>query len=125
METAGYVAFGTLNTPYKFTREGIAAWAAVMREVPNSRFMMVRWYDNSTMRCHHLVEEFKKHGIGGERVTFMVNEPGRHLPYYNYIDMTLDRSEEHTSELQSLMRISYAAFCCKQKQDNNTKIDTS
>src|SRR3546814_7941385 len=27
----------------------------------------------------------------------------------------LDRSEEHTSELQSLMRISYAAFCLKKK----------
>src|SRR3546814_4560543 len=27
------------------------------------------------------------------------------------------RSEEHTSELQSLMRISYAVFCWKQKQD--------
>src|SRR3546814_5846567 len=27
-----------------------------------------------------------------------------------------DRSEEHTSELQSLMRISYAVFCLKQKQ---------
>src|SRR3546814_4554800 len=26
-----------------------------------------------------------------------------------------DRSEEHTSELQSLMRISYAAFCLKKK----------
>src|SRR3546814_4476698 len=28
---------------------------------------------------------------------------------------TKDRSEEHTSELQSLMRISYAVFCLKQK----------
>src|SRR3546814_10586559 len=28
----------------------------------------------------------------------------------------LDRSEEHTSELQSLMRISYAAFCLKKKK---------
>src|SRR3546814_10039317 len=28
----------------------------------------------------------------------------------------LDRSEEHTSELQSLMRISYAVFCLKKKQ---------
>src|SRR3546814_4993397 len=27
----------------------------------------------------------------------------------------LDRSEEHTSELQSLMRISYAVFCLKKK----------
>src|SRR3546814_3220482 len=32
-------------------------------------------------------------------------------PYY--------RSEEHTSELQSLMRISYAVFCLKKKKINN------
>src|SRR3546814_9518828 len=29
--------------------------------------------------------------------------------------LALDRSEEHTSELQSLMRISYAVFCLKKK----------
>src|SRR3546814_7884748 len=33
-----------------------------------------------------------------------------------------DRSEEHTSELQSLMRISYAVFCLKKKK--NTKQTT-
>src|SRR3546814_8137441 len=32
------------------------------------------------------------------------------------------RSEEHTSELQSLMRISYAVFCLKKKK-NNTNMD--
>src|SRR3546814_10072618 len=32
------------------------------------------------------------------------------------------RSEEHTSELQSLMRISYAVFCLKKKKTN--RIDT-
>src|SRR3546814_7437273 len=31
----------------------------------------------------------------------------------------LPRSEEHTSELQSLMRISYAVFCLKKKKPNN------
>src|SRR3546814_9873812 len=31
------------------------------------------------------------------------------------------RSEEHTSELQSLMRISYAVFCLKKKQDKDKK----
>src|SRR3546814_1681879 len=31
------------------------------------------------------------------------------------------RSEEHTSELQSLMRISYAVFCLKKKKINTTK----
>src|SRR3546814_9476800 len=30
------------------------------------------------------------------------------------------RSEEHTSELQSLMRISYAVFCLKKKKNNQT-----
>src|SRR3546814_7682881 len=30
-------------------------------------------------------------------------------------DDVVDRSEEHTSELQSLMRISYAVFCLKKK----------
>src|SRR3546814_5237804 len=34
------------------------------------------------------------------------------------------RSEEHTSELQSLMRISYAAFCVKNKQKKNTTTHT-
>src|SRR3546814_4818782 len=33
-----------------------------------------------------------------------------------------DRSEEHTSELQSLMRISYAVFCLKKKIQNNYTI---
>src|SRR3546814_8525725 len=31
------------------------------------------------------------------------------------IDAAIERSEEHTSELQSLMRISYAVFCLKKK----------
>src|SRR3546814_5343061 len=36
---------------------------------------------------------------------------GDDLPY-------MQRSEEHTSELQSLMRISYAVFCLNKKKDN-------
>src|SRR3546814_10148509 len=32
-----------------------------------------------------------------------------------------DRSEEHTSELQSLMRISYAVFCLKKKNTQHQK----
>src|SRR3546814_4422588 len=32
-----------------------------------------------------------------------------------------DRSEEHTSELQSLMRISYAVFCLKKKKNTQQK----
>src|SRR3546814_9294634 len=35
------------------------------------------------------------------------------------------RSEEHTSELQSLMRISYAVFCLKKKTINHSQISIS
>src|SRR3546814_8602509 len=35
------------------------------------------------------------------------------------IDNTVHRSEEHTSELQSLMRISYAVFCLKKKKKSS------
>src|SRR3546814_3568493 len=35
--------------------------------------------------------------------------------------LTLDRSEEHTSELQSLMRISYAVFCLNKKKKTYTQ----
>src|SRR3546814_8408304 len=34
------------------------------------------------------------------------------------------RSEEHTSELQSLMRISYAVFCLKKKRYNTSNMKT-
>src|SRR3546814_5755311 len=42
---------------------------------------------------------------------------------YDRLDDYTDaaRSEEHTSELQSLMRISYAVFCLKKKKHKHTK----
>src|SRR3546814_9948096 len=36
--------------------------------------------------------------------------------------LRLVRSEEHTSELQSLMRISYAVFCLKKKNDDKVTL---
>src|SRR3546814_3704335 len=46
---------------------------------------------------------------GGDR-------PRRGAPVVDQIARQGDRSEEHTSELQSLMRISYAVFCLKKKK---------
>src|SRR3546814_8612871 len=43
----------------------------------------------------------------------------RHRGFYTV------RSEEHTSELQSLMRISYAVFCLKKKKQKQPIINTS
>src|SRR3546814_5973503 len=40
-------------------------------------------------------------------------------PIFDWLSTGIERSEEHTSELQSLMRISYAAFCLKKKNKKN------
>src|SRR3546814_5171831 len=42
-------------------------------------------------------------------------EPDVGSPSRYRVEASLTRSEEHTSELQSLMRISYAVFCLKKK----------
>src|SRR3546814_6849240 len=44
--------------------------------------------------------------------------PGRHFVLVCGLELWR-RSEEHTSELQSLMRSSYAVFCLKKKQKNH------
>src|SRR3546814_5394479 len=53
----------------------------------------------------HVIDDRLRRGIGGA--------PGRRVEIEHRIDNR--RSEEHTSELQSLMRISYAVFCLKKK----------
>src|SRR3546814_8524814 len=49
----------------------------------------------------------------------------RELDIDDFLDLRQERSEKHTSELQSLMRTSYAVFCLKKKshiQPNTTDI---
>src|SRR3546814_7274750 len=46
----------------------------------------------------------------------------RLVVHYGMYRLSMVRSEEHTSELQSLMRISYAVFCLKKKQTTDTHI---
>src|SRR3546814_2641602 len=50
------------------------------------------------------------HGGGGARLDRLAGE---------VVAVERRRSEEHTSELQSLMRISYAVFCLKKKKYNS------
>src|SRR3546814_3091899 len=56
-------------------------------------------------------------GVGSESLLFLTSVAGGSA-YYAIAHIrggTDKRSEEHTSELQSLMRISYAVFCLKKK----------
>src|SRR3546814_5358809 len=68
-------------------------------------------------------EQHENRAHGDKKPSFKI-KPFKHclvrlpLPgYFQFLYNLLDdsRSEEHTSELQSLMRISYAVFCLKQK----------
>src|SRR3546814_1659909 len=94
----------------------------------------------STMTPGEIVSELDKYIIGQNRAKRavavalrsrwrrqQVDEPLRHEIHPKNILMigptgvgkTEIRSEEHTSELQSLMRISYAVFCLKKKTNKN------
>src|SRR3546814_7929941 len=58
---------------------------------------------------------------------FTVYDAGQQPPPQNgpyTLGVLGDRSEEHTSELQSLMRISYAVFCLKKKKQNSKAYTT-
>src|SRR3546814_10768029 len=72
----------------------------------------------------HLLDELSLYGHRPGR-----DEPDpRPLPEADAVRAELgaivDRSEEHTSELQSLMRISYAVFCLKKKKSTIRKLTT-
>src|SRR3546814_5569721 len=61
---------------------------------------------------------------GGVKAIQRCGEGQRHAAMVPAHDHFAIRSEEHTSELQSLMRISYAVFCLKKKKQhtNTTEI---
>src|SRR3546814_4176965 len=67
---------------------------------------------HGALSFHH----FWRGGFGGEKLERVSTGPDRKKGFAG-------RSEEHTSELQSLMRISYAVFCLKKKKkDKHTLI---
>src|SRR3546814_7938722 len=59
--------------------------------------------------------EWSSNNMDRETGPSLSNMPGMRISH------CLKRSEEHTSELQSLMRISYAVFCLKKKKQNENK----
>src|SRR3546814_3611225 len=71
--------------------------------------------------CYRLVAHFGMTDTIYNHISLRV--PGHHDRFYiNAFGLMYDeiRSEEHTSELQSLMRISYAVFCLKKKTNKST-----
>src|SRR3546814_4174929 len=87
---------------------GIAAWTTI-RPLPFPYW--TRWTGLIRNR-NARVRRVTKNAIGATFVTFAPNRDS----VRQCRNVGDGRSEEHTSELQSLMRISYAVFCLKKKK---------
>src|SRR3546814_9354620 len=65
---------------------------------------------NESRDLGNLLRVDASHRAESPKITFLAEVPGD-----GHSMVIVERSEEHTSELQSLMRISYAVFCLKKK----------
>src|SRR3546814_4664867 len=81
-----------------------------------------RWLCGGVSVNPHTLSDFRVgHGALLDR---LLTENVAALIAAGVIDLRSLRSEEHTSELQSLMRSSYAVFCLKKKRKKNREINT-
>src|SRR3546814_3506618 len=103
-----------------------SSWNAVAQNLlgaptysPGYRFL----FDQDNVDCPWAAALRIRHFLAHNSVDGFEYPHGLTLEQYQ----NLRRSEEHTSELQSLMRISYAVFCLKKKKQtiNNTLTHTS
>lgn len=85
----GYLSFGTANNPYKYTPKCVDAWAAVLRAVPNSRFLFLRPEAGSESFIANSREAFARRDVDPDRLRF-VGVRGDHMRHYNEIDIALD-----------------------------------
>ena len=85
----GYLTFGTMNNPYKYTPEVLAAWAKITAAVDGSHFLFVRPEGATKAFQENTRAAFAAHGVSADRVEF-VGVRGTHMPHYNKIDIALD-----------------------------------
>src|SRR3546814_3122207 len=96
---------------------------------PKARFSRWRKAGNEREKIHSLNQRIFETSLD---LILVVDSRGNYLRIspssvsiigYHPEEMIGQRSEEHTSELQSLMRISYAVFCLKKKKHHKQKQD--
>jgi predicted O-linked N-acetylglucosamine transferase (SPINDLY family) len=98
----GYVTFGCLNNFCKVNDETIALWAQVMRQVENSRLLLMA--PLGAIRPS-VLERFARHKIAAARIEFVPYQPRQqYLETYHRIDIGLDTFpyNGHTTSLDSL-----------------------
>lgn len=88
-ERNGFVTFGTMNNPWKYTPGLIKTWAEIVGAVPGSRFLFVRPEGDVPEFRANIERLFATHGVEASRVIY-VPVRGTHLQHYNAIDVSLD-----------------------------------
>ena len=85
----GLITFGTANNTYKYNAAMLRAWAEVMKQVPNSRFIFLRPEVGAHIVRDNILAAFAEHGVAPDRIEFRAIR-GKHMPHYNDIDIALD-----------------------------------
>ena len=88
----GGITFGSFNNLAKISAEVRALWAQVLLAVPGSRLLLKTVSLADTETRQRLIDEFAKHGVGGERLILASRDATdfEHLNRYNQIDIGLD-----------------------------------
>src|SRR3546814_3940606 len=102
------VCSSDLPTEYEFANKHLANWNHWKRLLAN--VIIRRYIDEWREEL-----ELKMKAKAVREMQALVNSENGNFKAAKY------RSEEHTSELQSLMRISYAVFCLKKKNKTITR----
>src|SRR3546814_8664692 len=107
---AGYNSYDSFRAPFQLALasagDGLRQRAAKLQAVGGQK---------RGLRAHDVLAGLQSRAV---QSACSLNTPAR---FDEAVQSMLQarRSEEHTSELQSLMRISYAVFCLKKKKTNN------
>jgi protein O-GlcNAc transferase len=88
----GVIWLGSLNNLSKVREEALDLWAAVMRELPESRLLLKDSKNRDMSVQHRILSAFASRGVSGERIAFAPLTPDwrAHMALYDRLDISLD-----------------------------------
>lgn len=91
-EKRGYTTYGSLNNPYKFTKEIVDLWSIILNQDHGSKMFLVRSEYESFYLRKNILARFAKNNIHSDRICFFNNYKGGkyYLSCYNEFDISLD-----------------------------------
>src|SRR3546814_8851014 len=121
------------NGEYDYSARRNSAWLVPVNVYDDGQFTYIRMSDLKNIPTGNFPAVFAREREGSddyvvnttvENDTIVVHGTYRYLVIRygkQVVGLRRNRSEEHTSELQSLMRISYAVFCLTKKKNTNNR----